>query len=180
MLPLFVLFLTFAILFIKNNNLDLKKYFKGAIFFTLGFITLPVLIFIFLQFNSILLIQTILQEVVHIHTRSYTTWIFYNIYDFFVFAGIPIAIVFLTQIRKLNKSDILFTSFLITLIVVDLSGSTRGEAGRIWAPFLPFFVLPAVAFLTKKVRFSTNLFIGFLLIQAMQILVMQEFWVMLW
>ena len=132
------------------------------------------------NFNFIRLIQLIFAEVPHVHSRSYTTWLFYNLYDFFIFAGIPVAIIFFTQIKKFNKADLLFISFLITLIIIDLSGSTRGETGRIWAPYLPFLVIPAVAFITNKIPFSTKLFTGLLFVQAIQILVMQEFWVMLW
>src|SRR6185503_9042706 len=167
-------------LYIKNKNLKLKKYIASGVVFAIGLVVIPVLLYFLLNFNFIRLIQLIFTEVPHVHTRSYTTWLFYNLYDFFVFAGIPLTVIFFKQIKKFNRSDILFVSFLITLIIIDLSGSTRGETGRIWAPFLPFFVLPTVAYLTTKIKFSTKLFVGLLILQSLQILVMQEFWVMLW
>ncbi|HSA83289.1 MAG TPA: glycosyltransferase family 39 protein [Patescibacteria group bacterium] len=188
LLPLLLLFFLFALFFIQKNKLKLINYFKHGSFFALGFFLPPLLLYFFVDFNFLRLIDIILQEVPHIHTRSYTTWLFYNVYDFLIFVGIPLAIVFLTQSKQLfalrsklfAKIDILFLAFLIMFLIVDLTGSTRGETGRIWSIFMPFLLLPAVVYLTNNKKFSTNLFIGILLLQTLQILVLQEFWVMLW
>lgn len=184
LLPLLVLFFLFAIFFIKQKNIAVTKYLNEGILFGIGFFLPPLLLYLLLNFNFLRLIQIIFQEVPHVHTRSYATWLFYNIYDFLMFVGIPLAIVFITQIKKLfalrSKPDILFLSFLITLFIVNLTGSTRGETGRIWSIFIPFLLLPAIAYITTNKKFSTTLFTGILFLQALQILIMQEFWVLLW
>lgn len=66
------------------------------------------------------------------------------------------------------------------IIILNFSGSVRGETGRIWIPYVPFMVLVTTKFIADKIKFSNKLFAGVLILQALQILVMQEFWVMLW
>ena len=189
-LPLLVFFFLFTLFFLRKNNFKIRNYLQEGFLFSIGFFLPPILLYLFFNFNFIRLIQIILHEVPHVHTRSYPTWLFYNLYDFFVFIGIPLAIIFFIQgkllFSKYNKQtffkkiDPLFLAFCITLLILDLSGSTRGETGRIWSIFIPFVLLPASFYLTNILKFSTKLFVGLLLLQALQILVMQEFWVMLW
>jgi hypothetical protein len=75
------------------------------------------------------------------------------------------------------------------LLILNFSGSVRGETGRIFSIFMPFMVLIAAGFTTNNLKFTphhngagftTRQFGVFLALQALQILVMQEFWVMLW
>jgi hypothetical protein len=66
------------------------------------------------------------------------------------------------------------------ILIVNFSGSVRGETGRLWTPYIPFMVLIVSGFLTNKLKLSTKLFAVILVLQIVQILVMQEFWVMLW
>lgn len=189
LLPLLLFFFLFAIFFIKKQNFAIKPFIKHGVSFIVGFFLPIILLYVFFGFNYFQLIQIILKEVTHLHSRSYILWLPYNLLDFFIFVGIPLFIIFLTQIKNLfairhlqfaKNIDILFLSFLIMFIILDISGSTRGEAGRIWAIFMPFVLLPAVAYLTNTKKFPTKFFVGIILLQALQILVMQEFWVMLW
>jgi len=121
--------------------------------------------------------------------RSYFPWVFYNLYDFFVFTGIPVLIVFILFIKdfinrfsgvKSIKDNFLFVAFLFTIITVDVLGVVRGEAGRIYLVFVPILSILIAYFLTDKLKFNTKFFIIFILLQLIQVLVMQEFWVMLW
>ena len=123
--------------FSEKNNFKIRNYLQEGFLFSIGFFLPPILLYLFFNFNFIRLIQIILHEVPHVHTRSYPTWLFYNLYDFFVFIGIPLAIIFFIQgkllFSKYNKQtffkkiDPLFLAFCITLLILDLSGSTRGE-----------------------------------------------------
>ncbi len=189
LLPLMVFFFLFALFFLLKNKLKIKNYLKEGILCAIGFFLPPILLYLFFEFNFIRLIQIILHEVPHLHTRSYTTWLFYNLLDFFIFVGIPLTALFFIQLKQTfsfllkkhwSNIDLLFIAFLLMFIILDVTGSTRGETGRIWSIFMPFLILPAVAFATNKIKFSTKLFAGLLLLQALQILVMQEFWVMFW
>jgi hypothetical protein len=66
------------------------------------------------------------------------------------------------------------------VLLLDLSGSVRGEVARIWIPFYPFFVIILAVFLSKQLKLKKNLFVFLLVLQFLQVLFMQEFWVMLW
>jgi len=190
LLPIGILFTIFFFLSVyQHHKKPLLKIAKGGIFFALGFLLLPLFLLIVFHFNFLQVTQTIMKHVPDIHTRSYTIWIFYNLYDFFVFSGIPITIIFLTEIKQLSqnnllkqitKIDPLFLAFLLMILILNFSGSVRGETGRLWSPYTPFLILLVTNVITTKKNFATKFFAGFLLLQAIQILVMQEFWVMLW
>jgi hypothetical protein len=87
-------------------------------------------------------------------------------------------------ILKKNFKDIdpIFLGTFIMILMLDLSGSVRGEVGRIWIPFMPFFLLPVANFITSKkyLNFSRNEFIFLSLAQVLLVLVINEYWVTLW
>jgi hypothetical protein len=190
LLPPLILFFVFFLLheqqkYAKHFNLVIKK----GLGFLLGLLIPFVLLFVSFGFNFMQVTQTIMKHVPDIHSRSYLIWIFYNLYDFLIFAGIPVTITYFTALkttmgnclRKRWKTlDPLLLAFTIMLLIVNFSGSIRGETGRIWIPYLPFLILIVSGFLTKECNVSTKTFTIILLLQALQMLVMQEFWVMLW
>jgi hypothetical protein len=81
-------------------------------------------------------------------------------------------------LRKI-KDTCLFLSFILTLLLLDFFGD-RGETSRIFIPLYPFLLLLVTSFLNKDFKFQTKDFLIIYSIQAIQILVMQEFWVTLW
>lgn len=180
LLPL-VIFL--GIFFLLRNciqkKIQVKYILKSGFFFSLGFILLPLILYFLFHFDFIHMLKIIMGSVPDIHTRSYKIWIFYNLYDFFIFSGIPIAVIFFLSIKKLFLNHLLI-AFLVMLLVLNFSGSIRGETGRILVIFMPFMALIAAGFTTNNLKFTTRQFGIFLALQALQILVMQEFWVMLW
>ncbi len=73
-----------------------------------------------------------------IYERSYSTWVGWNLVDFVLFLGPPIAVATLATLRSP------FTiALLAALVVLDLSGSILGETGRIWMFLMPLAVLAA-------------------------------------
>jgi hypothetical protein len=105
-----------------------------------------------------------------VHTeldRTYTTWLGYNLYDFFLFLSFPILILALQSLRlavnfsgtsaiasqynQLNLRETavspalaaIFT-FWITLLALNLSGIVRGEVARLWMFLVPLAVLAAL------------------------------------
>lgn len=91
--------------------------------------------------------------------RNYSWWIISNLMDLLIFAGLPLMIGFtgniLLAIRKIvKKSPIsnlqsLTFSLTVLILILDLSGSARGEVGRLWLFFMPLLALPAAQFLKK-------------------------------
>jgi hypothetical protein len=190
LLPVLILLFSFALFFLRQKkSVSLNDYITTGILFSLGFFLPPVLLNVIFHFNSL--------ENIHMITtynpgnlgRSYSLWLYYNIQDFLIFCGIPVTVIFLLALKHMfiqsikkqfAKIDLLVMSFFLMLFILNFSGTIRGEAGRIWLPYVPFMVLTTVNYMTKNLKFSGKLFAGILLLQVIQILVMQEFWVMLW
>jgi len=190
LLPLLILFFVFALISLRNKKFSsLKNYLYGGGFYSIGFFLPAILLNIIYHFNFLQVTQTIMHHVPDVHTRSYTLWLFYNIYDFLIFCGIPLALIllhllkqtFFQSIKKqFSKIDPVFLGLFLMIVILNFSGSVRGETGRLWSPYIPFVVLAVAHFVTNKLKFSDKLFAGLLLLQVVQLLVMQEFWVMLW
>ncbi len=87
--------------------------------------------------------------------RRYDWWTIWNLIDLILFSGWPIILGFigsivLTVILKRKKGlaavDILPFCLLILIIILDVSGTARGEVGRIWLFFMPLLAYPAAHF----------------------------------
>ncbi len=178
-LPIFFLCL---LLFVINYLKGQKNRLKSLAFYLSGVILPFLFLDIFFRFNIIKVGITIMKG--GIAHRSYPIWLFYNLWDFFIFAGIPVLIIFLlilrNSLKKIHADNYLLWSYLLMLFILNISGASRAETGRIWLLFMPPLVLLVANFLTRNLRFSSRFFIYILLLQAVQILVMQEFWVTLW
>jgi len=185
--PYFLIYLITLIILLyqKQKLINLSgRVFKYYTALLLGLSSFLILCLFFLRIN---LMETVFS--IKLVYRSYFPWVFYNLYDFFIFTGIPVFILFVYLVKdfinkflnyKAIKQNFLFLAFIITLITVDVLGVVRGETGRIYLFFVPILVLLVAHFLTDKIKFNTKFFMIFMLIQLMQVLVMQEFWVMLW
>jgi hypothetical protein len=101
LLPL-TIFLGMFFLFEKYTQKKMrpKELIKSGLIFSLGFILLPLILYFLFHFDFIQTVRNIRSNVYGIHARSYNIWIFYNLYDFLIFSGIPIAIVFLLSLKK--------------------------------------------------------------------------------
>jgi len=188
LLPIiFMFFILFLISFYRRKMLfTLISLLLGGQFL-LGFLILPILLFVFFKFNFIEVGITITSGLPQF--RAYNIWVLYNLYDFFVFSGVPILIIFQVMMKYLfvnlinwrwSNIDDYFIAFLFMLCMLNFSGVVRGETARIWIPFVPFLVVIVAGYMTKSLYVRNYYFIFFLFLQAIQILVMQEFWVTLW
>lgn len=87
--------------------------------------------------------------------RSYLPWLVLSLNDFFMFTGWVFICLAVLEVWKavrvfrkrepLKSSAILAVSVMTTLLLMDFSGTTQGEAGRIWLFLSPFFLLMAAA-----------------------------------
>lgn len=171
--PLLLILLLYLVL--RYNSVNLRSF----MFFTGGFITLPVIL-ITLGYHYV---PVMIQAAVEGRApRDYWTWLPFNLLDFFIYTGVPLIIVFIYSLKKKTKEKIttlkrLRTAFLITLLTLFLSGLTRGEVGRLWIVFMPLIVLLSSTYLKY---FSTKQFLSIIVLQALQILILQGYWVSLW
>lgn len=176
MLPTIIILIGYLLIRNKNN---LKTQ---LLWFGLGALLLPIFLFVLFSFNSLDVFIIITKRQA---PRSYLPWLFYNLWDVFIFAGLPIsisalfALVSIVKKRLANEYIVLILS-ISTIFLLDILGVSKAEAGRIWVPLYIFLVPTVVAYLTVEEKISKRLFTILLIIQFMQTLILQEFWVTLW
>ena len=94
--------------------------------------------------------------------RRYGTWFIFNLLDLTIFTGVPIVAVFTAALtmaiqrlgrKSLTRSQLLAISTAVLILLLNLSGSTRGEVGRIWLFFMPLLVVSGGLWLAE---WSTN------------------------
>lgn len=85
--------------------------------------------------------------------RDYWIWLFYNLYDFVAFMGLPLLALVVPSVvrafqglgeRRLTAAQALPLAFALALLVLDVSGIIRGEVGRIWLFLMPIGALAAI------------------------------------
>ncbi|MBZ0266694.1 hypothetical protein K8I85_00925, partial [bacterium] len=100
------------------------------------------------------------------HGRRYATWVVWNLWDFALFLGIPLTVVWLGRVRDevaerratphllenrrtgaLRDPDVFEAPFALALLAavlaLDVSGRILGETGRIWMFLMPMAVAAA-------------------------------------
>jgi len=161
-------------LYLHRDDLRPKWHLVGLMSSVLGLASLWLLALIF-NVNLV----TILRTSLSLHYglgRTYLLWLGYHLYDFFVFLGIPIAVLWFWRLkqvwspRQLDKKDILFISFSAGLLLLDLSGTSQGEVARVWA-----FLIPIALASVARLLANDKLYAGVLLLLAVQVFVSNVF-----
>ncbi|VAW43552.1 hypothetical protein MNBD_CHLOROFLEXI01-372, partial [hydrothermal vent metagenome] len=82
--------------------------------------------------------------------RSYGTWLIFNLLDLAIFTGFLAVLAFAAAVlmavrafrhRSLSEAQVWALSTAVLIIILTLSGSTRGEVGRIWLFFMPLMLV---------------------------------------
>jgi hypothetical protein len=98
--------------------------------------------------------------------RPYLPWVFLHLYDLALFTGLPVVCLALVTIargvlirRPINpdKLDPLALALALTLILLAISGTARGETGRVWLFFVPFMLILAARHFGNSERSSAAL-----------------------
>lgn len=86
--------------------------------------------------------------------RRYWPWLWLHSWDFIVFVALPAFALFLMGLTRWARMRIrqLAIALVITLAIVILSGTARGETGRLWIFFMPLVLLVAVDILVQLPR----------------------------
>lgn len=131
-----------------------------AIAFTLGALSLWLIFWLGWGVAPWHIFQTGLQQhysLVTLH-RRYDWWLLYNLIDLLIYAGLPLMVGFAGMLiqaikdlpgQKTGPAATLALALLVLILVLDISGSVRGEAGRLWLFFMPFIALAGGAFLAR-------------------------------
>jgi len=85
--------------------------------------------------------------------RPYWPWLALHLNDFFMFSGLTFALLAAVAVRRAFRrvrspkaatyADVMILAFGLTVLIVDLSGTLRGEAGRILLFLTPWLLLAA-------------------------------------
>ncbi len=81
--------------------------------------------------------------------RDYPTWLVLNVVEFACFLGLPLCIAVIGAGREavrrgwrgLSQADLVGLAGVLVLLLLNLSGSVRGEVGRVWLFMMPPLVL---------------------------------------
>jgi hypothetical protein len=106
--------------------------------------------------------------------RPYLPWLIMHPYDMFLFVGLPLAIFCVWRILRArnlaNRADVFALASGLALMILVLSGTARGETGRVWSFFAPLWVLLASDMLQRIQQFRGRT--AMLWIQAITMLCM--------
>ena len=89
------------------------------------------------------------------HIRRYEWWVIWNLIDLVIYSGWPLASGFLGSLvlayrlwrnGKFAPVDALAVILTTLILVLNFSGSARGEVGRLWLFFMPLLAFPAAHF----------------------------------
>jgi hypothetical protein len=85
-----------------------------------------------------------LHHKIAVEPRGYLTWLLFNPYDFALLLGPPVLLLaVLATVPRRPVLAALGWGFWAVMAALWLSGSVRGEVGRIWLPWMPFACLLA-------------------------------------
>jgi hypothetical protein len=94
------------------------------------------------------------QLITHYWPRPYLPWLGLNLWDLVVFTGpgVVLGAAVAWRWNRGSRTSLFALVLAVTLAAVDLSGKTRGEAGRIWTLFMPLLLVAGAALVGELVR----------------------------
>ncbi len=142
----------------KSFILDLAHPLWSGVQFGLGLL-LPLALYTLLAGHTPLIV---LQNSMQIHLdlqRRYWPWLWLHSWDFIIFVGLPAFCLFVLGLTRWGAPRVrqLATALVLTLLIVVVSGTARGETGRLWLFFMPIVLVAAAAVLVKlpfRLRFG--------------------------
>lgn len=143
-----------------HRPLDLKRMVMEGITFAAGLAGVWAIYWLFWTVT----VLDIWQVAMSFHLkmdRSYWLWVFYHLYDFLIFLGIPLVYLLGVALwqalrdRSGKPIHLLTLAFCLGLLVIDLSGTARGEVARVWLFLVPWALLISVQALGTQ-AFSKN------------------------
>jgi hypothetical protein len=89
--------------------------------------------------------------------RPYLPWVFQHLWDWVLFSGVGLALLALAGSlgwgrRPTGYPPVISLSLLIVMVALALSGTGRGEAGRVWLLYTPVLVLAAAEAIARLAR----------------------------
>jgi len=145
---------------IKKKQEDFPFMIKAVFSFIVG-LSIFYILFLLLNLNLFEVYQYVsLGNIQFQLKRTYSKWVVYNLFDFFIFVGIPTSMLFfrkflkslinLLKDKRVKSSDLVFITFLLTLLALNILGITPGEVARLWIFLVPFVALSSASVISDK------------------------------
>ena len=141
-----------------NRGAAMRRALMGAGAAALGFVACYGVLYVTLRYRPIAVAQAGLfahRGVTTIEVaRSYWKWILIDPVELAIFAGLPAVAAALWSVRGVGSTGLhtFLVSWLVTVAMLDLSGTVRGEVGRIWLFLLWPVALAGAARLAERPR----------------------------
>jgi hypothetical protein len=114
-----------------------------GVWFGLG-LSLPWLIFYLLTgLTPFTLLQTAMNEHLTLD-RPYLPWLWLHFWEWTLFTGVPLIVMWLLSASR-KRENTLALALLLTMAILLLSGTARGETGRVWLFFSPLVLIVVAA-----------------------------------
>ena len=88
--------------------------------------------------------------------RRYGWWLVYNLVDLLIFAGLPLMIGFVLATLEKSAAKMMGMALALLILILDLSGSARGEVGRLWLFFMPLLAVVSGGALARRLPGSSR------------------------
>jgi hypothetical protein len=152
LLPLPLLFGCYTLLYYRDK--DIKFPLMAGIFYGLGLI-IPWILFWAIGGQTFFdLLQTSMQFHLSLD-RPYWFWVWMHLWDWIMWTGFGLALLWLRHIwlwwreGRTGRFPLLGLVLLISMVILTISGTARGETGRVWLLFSPFLLIPALDGLSR-------------------------------
>jgi hypothetical protein len=162
---------------------SIRRILPGAILFICGALLVPLLLYIILGYNlwAVFLASNHLRNSLYYGARSYSASLWSNLLNFFLFCGLPVVLLWIWHIREIASKNYrtiaiaFLAAFIITLLLVDVTGRVRGETARMWMFLTPPVLIGASVMLANVWRKSRPVAIYLIGLQLAQLVVFQYF-----
>lgn len=107
--------------------------------------------------------------------RPYAPWVVLHIWDWVLWLGLPVALLWLADTPPTReRTSLLSIALLLGILLLALSGTSRGETGRVWQVFTPFALIAALAGLERLVGAGrlNRAWVGLMPVQAVLLIVL--------
>jgi len=130
-----------------------KRPFLSGIQFGFGLLLIFALFTIWTGYTPLTIWQTTTQYHFKLE-RAYWPWLWLHSWDFILFLGLPAFALFLLAFFQRTAQPVrqLALALALTLSLVVLSGTARGETGRIWSLFMPVALVGTAVIIASLAR----------------------------
>ncbi|HQU45225.1 MAG TPA: hypothetical protein PK867_20590, partial [Pirellulales bacterium] len=108
------------------------------------------------------------------YRQSYGAWTVVNLLEFGAALGLPLVVFLAGRVAVLRRADPLLCAWLAVLAFLDLAGTNRGEACRLWLFMMPIGALLAVEWLPSMGRWFRLSLAALLALQALNCVILDR------